>query len=318
MTIYKFTRLTAPPTLEKQREMLEAFRTLASQDDELIQQRRAEIAAIRRELEDIRRFIDAFRRQATEEVRTEILKELKARKYSPDQPRVPAGSPHGGEWTSGGATSAPVAGEHPSSGRGPQYAQAQTGRRSDASSSSSPISSSNIPDQSPKRPVRVVDGSNNPVLDDQGNQLVRPADLPPQTYVSEGSASHLAEYISLYNQAVQNELNEPSEPNEQALAGLAAKIALELGQFRQGGSLDAERVDGQYVRDYHDYANLAIGLYLAAAGVKIEDALAIANAYAGVASEFHEPMDDVYTNLSRRDVRSIRMGYELYQSGRIH
>jgi len=80
-------------------------------------------------------------------------------------------------------------------------------------------------------------------------------------------------------------LNEPSESNEQALAGLAAKIARELGQFRHGGSLDAERVQGQYVRDYHDYANLAIGLYLAAAGVKLEDALAIANDYAGVASD---------------------------------
>jgi hypothetical protein len=57
---------------------------------------------------------------------------------------------------------------------------------------------------------------------------------------------------------------------------------------------------------------------LAAAGVKLEDALAIANAYAGVASEFHEPMDDVYTNLPRRDVRSIEVGYELYQSGRIN
>jgi hypothetical protein len=101
MTIYKFTRLTVPPTLEKQREALEAFRTLASQDDEAIRQRRAEIAAIRRDLDDLRRFIDAFRRQATEEVRTEILKELKAQKYSPDQPRVPAGSPHGGEWTNG-------------------------------------------------------------------------------------------------------------------------------------------------------------------------------------------------------------------------
>ncbi len=98
MAIYKFTRLTAPPTLEKQREMLEAFRTLAGQDDELVQQRRAEIAAIRRDLEDMRRFVDVFRRQAAE-LRAEILKELKAQKYSPDQPRVPAGSPHGGEWT---------------------------------------------------------------------------------------------------------------------------------------------------------------------------------------------------------------------------
>ena len=102
MTIYKFTRPTLPPTLEKQRDVLDAFRTLVDQDDELIQQRRAEIAAIRRELEDMRRFVDVFRLQARE-LRAEILKELKARKYSPDQPRVPAGSPRGGEWTSGGA-----------------------------------------------------------------------------------------------------------------------------------------------------------------------------------------------------------------------
>src|SRR4029077_14688051 len=111
--------------------------------------------------------------------------------------------------------------------------------------------------------------------------------------------------------------DEPSEQNELALAGLAAKISQELAQFKHGGSLDAERLQGQYVRDYHDYANIAIGLYLAAAGVRIEDSLRIANDYAEVMSEFHEPMDDVYTHLSRRDVRDMKMGYELYQSGRI-
>ena len=82
MTIYKFTRLTLPPTLEKRLETLEAFRTLVSQDDELLRQRRAEIAALRREAEDIRRCIDAIHRQALE-LRAEILKELKAQKYSP-------------------------------------------------------------------------------------------------------------------------------------------------------------------------------------------------------------------------------------------
>jgi hypothetical protein len=101
MTIYKFTRLTLPPTLEKRRDVLEAFRTLVDQDDELVQQRRAEIAAIRREAEDIRRCIDAIRRQALE-LRAEIVKELKAQKYSPDQPRVPAGRSGGGQWPKDG------------------------------------------------------------------------------------------------------------------------------------------------------------------------------------------------------------------------
>jgi hypothetical protein len=326
MTIYKFTRLTLPPTLEKQRDVLDAYRTLVTEDDEIAWQRRVEIAALRRDLENIRRLFDAATRQLRE-LRAEMLQEPQARKYNPDQPRVPAGSPHGGEWTSEGgngpSSSVPEGGDMATAAdrrpaRGTQYAQEETQTRTDASNSGGPISSLAIPDDSPKRPVPVVDNDRNPILDDRGNQLVGPADLPPETYVREGSASHIAEYISLYQQAVQNELNEPSESNEQAMAGLAAKIALEVGQFRQGGSLDAERVQGQYVRDYHDYANLAIGLYLAAAGVKLEDALAIANDYAGVASEFHEPMDDVYTHLPRRDVRSIEMGYELYQSGRFH
>jgi hypothetical protein len=59
-------------------------------------------------------------------------------------------------------------------------------------------------------------------------------------YTSEGAASHLAQYIDLYNQAVQTEVDNATEQNEQALAGLAAKIAQELAQFRHGGSLDAE------------------------------------------------------------------------------
>ena len=127
MTIYKFTRLTVPPTLEKQRDALEAFRTLISQDDEFVRQRRDEIAALRREAEDLRRCLDAFYRQLSE-LRAEILQDLKAQQYSPDQPRVPAGSAHGGEWTSGGEggspsdlNSAPERGEATSES-GPSYA----------------------------------------------------------------------------------------------------------------------------------------------------------------------------------------------------
>jgi len=138
MTIYKFTRLTVPPTLEKRLEVLEAFRTLVSQDDELVRQRRAEIAALRREAEDLRRCIDAFRRRLPE-LRAEILQDLKAQKYSPDQPRVPAGQAGGGQWTSESASGSspdsmalPVAEEHPSSGRGPQYAALESTVVSDA------------------------------------------------------------------------------------------------------------------------------------------------------------------------------------------
>ncbi|HZR62076.1 MAG TPA: hypothetical protein VFA80_14095 [Xanthobacteraceae bacterium] len=159
MTIYKFSRLTVPPTLEKRREALEAFHTLVSQDDELVRQRRAEIAAIRREAEDIRRCIDALCRQLPE-LSAERLKELKAQKYNPDQPRVPAGESSGGQWTrEGGSGSSPdsmarpVAEGHPSSGRGVQYAALQTNVVNDAVDGAS---HSPTPQDSAKQRIQVA------------------------------------------------------------------------------------------------------------------------------------------------------------------
>jgi hypothetical protein len=90
MTIYKFSNLTLPPTLEKQRDVLEAFRTLTGQDDELVQCRRAEIAAIRRDAEDIQRCIDTISRQ---------MLELRKYGYNPEEPWVPEHQTGGGEWT---------------------------------------------------------------------------------------------------------------------------------------------------------------------------------------------------------------------------
>jgi hypothetical protein len=55
-------------------------------------------------------------------------------KYSPDQPRVPAGQSGGGQWTSedGGSSTANTADEHHGSRRGPQYAALETDTRTDA------------------------------------------------------------------------------------------------------------------------------------------------------------------------------------------
>jgi hypothetical protein len=319
-------------------EIAKAIRTLAGPDeDELLRQRRAEIAAIRRDLDALIREIRKLGEELPALAKAELRVALK--KYGADQPRVPAGDPDGGQWTtddggSGSPSSSTGAAsdkpKHPT-----QYAARDTGTRTDATTAgwipvetvrdsgkldaqnaANVISAGEIPTNSPGHPVQFLDSAGEPITI-QDNQILRPYDRPPSMYTSEGAASHLAQYIDLYNQAVQTELDDPTEQNEQALAGLAAKIAQELAQFRHGGSLDAERLQGQYIRDYHDYANIAIGLYLAAADVRIEDGLRIANLYAEVMSVFHEPMDEVYTHLTRRDVRDIKMGYELYQSGRI-
>lgn len=91
----------APQTLHARLEIAKAIRTLAGPDeDELPGPRRAEIAAIRRDLEALSRDI----RKVGEEWLVLAKAELRAalKKYSPNQPRVPAGNPNGGQWTSGG------------------------------------------------------------------------------------------------------------------------------------------------------------------------------------------------------------------------
>lgn len=91
--------LTVPPTLEKRLEALAALRTLQAQDEEFVRQRRAAIAALRRDFEELRRNYPAFLRWFETE-RAEVRHLLK---YNPDEPRVPAGQPGGGQWTTGGA-----------------------------------------------------------------------------------------------------------------------------------------------------------------------------------------------------------------------
>jgi hypothetical protein len=88
--------LSAVPRLPHvQLEIAKAIRTLAEpNEDELLRQRRAEIAAIRRVSESLASDV----RKACEECLALAKAELRAalKKYSPDQPRVPAGNPGGG------------------------------------------------------------------------------------------------------------------------------------------------------------------------------------------------------------------------------
>jgi hypothetical protein len=125
-------------------------------------------------------------------------------------------------------------------------------------------------------------------------------------YVRAGRASNLGAYMANI------ELTRPD-----IAVGLEALLLLQLSPFGHGGLLDAERVNGEYVEEYNDYANIAIGLYMAAAGVKLEDALTIVNYYSRFKSQPKGQKDDVYTSTSRRDVENIKMGYELYKSGRV-
>ena len=96
-------------------------------------------------------------------------------------------------------------------------------------------------------------------------------------------------------------------------------VVARASQFGQGGPWDAQRVDGQFVDEYRDYATIALGLCMAAAGVPMRIALLVQDIYAWHKSTFggDEKMDAVYTNLPARNIRNTELGYELYRSGRI-
>ena len=114
-------------------------------------------------------------------------------------------------------------------------------------------------------------------------------------------------------------MDDATTRNESAMAGLATKIGQELAPLLHGGSMDAERFDWTYVRDYRRYTSIATGIFMAAAGARREDFLATADAYASGFSTFSadESRDSLYPNLARQDVEDNLRGYDLYEAGRI-
>jgi hypothetical protein len=232
--------------------------------------------------------------------------------YDPEEPRRPKYSAGGGEWTKDGGSGS--VGDFVSR-------HLQDLRRRLANlvppqlRTYHVIGAGEIPADHPKHPVQFLDSSGRPILDDQGKPMLRPDDLTPEKYAQAGAASHLAGYI----QAWKSQIDEPMTRNESVMAGLVANVAQELAPFLHGGSFDAERFDYSYVRDYRHYTSIATGVFMAAAGVRREDFLAIADAYAKEFSTFDpgDPRDEVYSHLSKRDVEDNLRGYDLYESGRI-
>jgi hypothetical protein len=340
------TLSAVPQTLHTRLEIAKAIRTLAGPDqDELLRQRRAEIAAIRRDLDSLARDVGKAGKECLTLAKAELWAVLK--KYSPDQPRVPAGDPAGGRWTKdddgNGSPSDFSSATRDLSDAPTRYAARETGTLIDATEAPKPrvlyaqdapigsmdlvtappakyhvIGSDEIPADSPKHPVQFVDSSGQPVLDAQGNPILRPADRPPELYAQAGlAANSLPMKIHQFIQATQAVANGLLKPS--ALIEMAAEVASELYPFTHGGSLDAERFDSNYVRDYRHYTSIATGIFAAAAGVDLDEFLSVVDAYAALKSKFgpSEKLDERYTHSAKQDVEDTIRGYRLYQSGRI-
>jgi len=130
MIPYKSPLLTAVPrTLEKRLEITNAMRALTAQDgDDQLYKRRAEIATMRRDLEKIRQDVLELWRRWEPRARSYVIK------YSPDQPRVPADNPDGGQWTTAGTDSANTLNQSPQRATALDAAQAQSSKTADVRS----------------------------------------------------------------------------------------------------------------------------------------------------------------------------------------
>jgi hypothetical protein len=330
-----------PRTLHAQLEIAKAVRTLtAPNGDDPLRQRRAEIAAIRQDLEALAREIPRAFKEASALVNAELRAAL-AKKYNPDQPRVsgrrrttkaavddpehpgwPAGAPdrQGGRFrpkdgqadavNENAETRIQYASlEIPSAATSPAAMDRSGGTVDTAEQdtqvmrnlpnvlhtvlSSVPrdlIWSSQIAEDHPKHPVPFVDSDGMPVLDSLGNRILRPDDLPPERYLRAGFANQsLGTDVSGYEQ----QIAEGGAAAEGASA--AGPLAAALLPVSPGGILDAERFDGNYVRDYRHYLNIMIGVYAAAAGLKQNAVLSTIDDYASLKSTFNadEPLDEV-------------------------
>ena len=150
--------------------------------------------------------------------------------------------------------------------------------------------------------------------DSLGNRILRPDDLPPERYLRAGFANQsLGTDVSGYEQ----QIAEGGAAAEGASA--AGPLAAALLPVSPGGILDAERFDGNYVRDYRHYLNIMIGVYAAAAGLKQNAVLSTIDDYASLKSTFNadELLDEIYTHSAKQDVEDTKSGYRLYESGRI-
>jgi hypothetical protein len=286
-------------------EIADAIRTLFAPDAEQGCRQYANSANAMRERDLIKQLLREIPSEFAPVLHAELLKAG----YNPSEPRLPAGDPYGGEWTRDGASgnghadSTSFSSPTPPSGDGVVISDAtpdnvwRPGAQYAQVGSPSRLSARDIPADNPKHPVPLIDSNGRPITDDQGNPLLRPADLPPEMFVRAGLDA------AQTSAATAATVGPDAASVYQAVLGLAQ----ELQQFQHNGAWDAERVQGQYVSDYTDYATIAIGLYCAAAGLPFYAALLIQLTYTAKQGRL----------LTAREIRDTQIGYELYQSGRV-
>jgi hypothetical protein len=240
-----------------------------------------------------------------------VLQRLR-RKYSPDQPRVPAGNPDGGQWTSGGEGGARPAERRPAPIRTRLAAVTEPSIVSDTPPPGVPAAqyaenvSGRPASRSAATPVDVVLPDGSKVADKDSPTGYMRAPVSDLTEVARAGRETGEKFRSL--------LSEPTNPFLPLLF-LVDSLGRDL---TQGGTFDyqRERTDsGGYLQlpHFQHVSNFNVGLYNQQAGLSLDETLAVAGGYAVVRSR-NADLTQPY-GLAEEQRQFIELGFRAGQTG---
>lgn len=198
-------------------------------------------------------------------------------KYSPDQPRVPAGNSDGGQWT-----------RDPNASEGGREAREREKRLFEDS-------------KNPNKPMAVLkhpDGSY--VRGPTGEIVAYPKAFPPEFFIMQGRS------------LAQRSVGDYSDLREVVL-----KLETDIRKFYHGQDWDMQRIFNEYGihpinHELRDYSTIAIGLYSYGAMIPRYAILLSQALYAGFNSDFNprEKRSLLYF-LPQRNYENTLIGYQL-------
>jgi len=249
--------------------------------------------------------------------------------YDPNEPRIPAGQPGAGQWTTGGngvsADRGNISAEDVTSnvtdGAGDSVPRQISGTDITTSGSSASGSSSSTP-----VPVTLTDGS--VVIDPAtGQPILMPNNVSLQDNVAFGQ--RLANLPSIMTGDIDTTYTGPviSPDTDIDPNSVPAKEAAMMAAFMPDGTMDYQRIasslqdsDGNILidRNYINFGNFNYGVVAAAAGYSLDQALAAAGTLNFLHSISNSNIDTsgAYDDSTRNEY-FIRMGYQAYASGKI-
>jgi hypothetical protein len=115
--------------------------------------------------------------------------------------------------------------------------------------------------------VPYIDDEGRPVLNHDGNPMLRPEGFDPQFFIERGLADR-----SVYAMILSMNLG--------VVTAASVFVYSELKNFQRWEKWDAQRVAGHFDERYRDFSTVAIGLYAAASGIPLPVILRIQNTYA--------------------------------------